>query len=72
MNRGNVIAEMNASSEGIIGYGAEVLDWTKEELKSLVMRTRKLMTINGSLNPRENVGRLYLARKEGRRRACKL
>ena len=48
------------------------MDWTKEELKSLVMRTRKLMTINGSLNPRENVGRLYLARKGGRRRACKL
>ena len=63
---------MNASSVGIIGYGAEVLDCAKEELKSLVMRTRKLMTINESLNPRENVGRLYLARKEGRRRACKL
>ena len=68
MNRGNVTAGMNASSVGIIGYGAEVLDWTKEELKSLVMRTRKLMTINGSLNPRENVGRLYLARRKKRKK----
>ena len=51
----------------IIRYGAGVLDWTKEELKSIDIKTRKLMTMNGSLHPRGNVGRLYLARKEGGR-----
>ena len=51
----------------IIRYGAGVLDWTKEELKSIDIKTRKLMTMNGSLHPKGNVGRLYFARKEGGR-----
>ena len=44
-----------------------MLDWTKGELKSIDIKTRKLMTMNGSLHLRENVARLYLARKEGGR-----
>ena len=64
LNGGNVIAGMNAWAVGIIRYGAGVLDWTKEELKSIDIKTRKLMTMNGSLHPRGNVGRLHLARKE--------
>ena len=67
LNRGNVIAGMNAWAVGIIRYRAGALDWTKEELKSIDIKTRKLMTMNGSLHPRGNVGRLYLARKEGGR-----
>ena len=58
---------MNTWAVGIIRYGAGVLDWTKEELKSIDIKTRKLMAMNGSLHPRGNVGRLYLARKEGGR-----
>ena len=41
------------------------LDWTKEELKSIDIKARKLMTMNGSLHPKGNVGRLYLTGKEG-------
>ena len=67
LNEGNVIAGMNTWTMGIIRYGAGVLGWTKEELKSIDIKTRKLMTMNGSLHPRGNVGRLYLARKEGGR-----
>ena len=51
LNGGNVIAGMNAWAVGIIRYGADI-------------KTRKQMTMNGSLYPRGNVGRLYLARKE--------
>ena len=57
-NGGNVIAGMNAQSVGIIRYGAGVLDQRKEELKSTDIKTRKLMTMNGSLHPTGNVGRL--------------
>ena len=67
LNEGNVIAGMNAWAVGIIRYEAGVLDWTKEELKSIDIKTRKLMTMNGSLHPKGNVGRLYFARKEGGR-----
>ena len=60
LNGGNVIAGMNTWTAGIIRYGAGVLDRTKEEFK-----TRKLMTMNRSLHLRGNLGRLYLAKKEG-------
>ena len=51
------------------GCGVEVgvLDWAKEQLKSIDINTRKLMTMNESLHQRENIGRLYLLRKEGGR-----
>ena len=58
---------MNTWAVVITRYGARVLNWTKEELKSIDIKTRKLMTMNGSLHWRRNVGRLYLARKEGGR-----
>ena len=67
LNSANGIAGMSALAVGIIRYGAVVLDWMKEELKSMGIKTRKLMTMNGSLHLRGNVGRLYLARKEGGR-----
>ena len=59
MNGGNVIAGMNTWIVGIIRYGAGVLDWMKEELKTIDVKTRKSMTINGSLHWRENVDRFY-------------
>ena len=65
LNGGNFIAGMNAWAVSSIRYGTGVLDWTKEELKSIDIKTRKLMTMNGSLHSRGNVGRLYLPRKEG-------
>ena len=58
---------MNAWAVRIIRYGAGVLDCTKEELKSIDIKTRKLTTMNGSLDPGGNVSRLYLARKGGGR-----
>ena len=67
MNWANVIGGMNTWVVGVIRYGAGVLDWMKEELKIIDIKTRKLMTINGSLHPRGNVSRLYLAKKEGER-----
>ena len=63
LNWRNVIAGMNAWAVVIIRYGAGVLDWAKEELKSIDIKTRKLMTINGSLHSRGNESKLYLARK---------
>ena len=44
-----------------------MLDWTKEELKNVNSKTRKLITMSRSLHLRGNVGRQYLEKKEGRR-----
>ena len=67
LNGENVIVGMNPWALGIIRYGAGVLDRTKEELKSIEIKIRKFMTMNGSLQSRGNVGRLHLARNEGGR-----
>ena len=58
---------MNAWTVGIIRCGAGVLDWTKEELKDTDIKTKKLMTLTGSLYLGGNVGRFYLAKKQGER-----
>ena len=47
LNGENVITRMNTWAVGIIKYGAGVLEWTKEELKSIDIKTRKLMTLMG-------------------------
>ena len=41
LNGGNVIAEMSAWAVCIITYGAGVLNWTKGELKTIDIKTRK-------------------------------
>ena len=56
LNGGIVIEAIKAWTVGINRYGVGVLGWTKEELKSINIKTRKLMTMNWSLHPRGNVG----------------
>ena len=46
------------------GCGVGLLHWEKEELKSIDIKTRKLIIMNESLHQRGNIGRLYLVRKE--------
>ena len=58
---------MNAWVAVMIRYGAAVLRLDERRIESINIKTRRLITMNGSLNPRENVGRLYLPRKEGGR-----
>ena len=43
------------------------LKWTREELKQMDKRTRKLMTMQKALHHRDDIDRLYVSRKEGRR-----
>ena len=43
------------------------LKWTRDELKQMDQRTRKLMTMYKALHPRDDVDRLYVSRKEGGR-----
>ena len=58
---------MNAWVAVMIRYGAGVLRLDEKRIESIDIKTRRLMTMNRSLHPRGNVGRLYLPRKEGGR-----
>ena len=41
-----------------------IIDWTKDDIKNLDKRTRKIMTMTGSLHIRSDVDRLYVNRKD--------
>ena len=44
------------------------MKWTREELKQMSQRTRKLMTIHKALNPKDDVDKLYVSRRGGERK----
>ena len=51
----------------LIRYSEPFLKWTRDELKQMDQRTRKVMTMHKALHPRDDVDRLYVSRKEGGR-----
>ena len=70
---------MNTWAEPLIRYSSRVsnegfspsihsfLKRTRDELKQMDQRTRKLMTTHKALNPIDDIDRLYVSRKEGGR-----
>ena len=47
-----------------VRYSGSFLMWTRDELKQMDQRTRKLMMMRKALHPRDDVDRLYVSRKE--------
>ena len=67
LNERNKIAGINTWAVSLLRYGAGVIMWTVEELKSLDRKTRNLLTIHGVFHPRSDIYRLYVPRKRGGR-----
>ena len=63
----NLIKGINTWAVLLVRYSEPFLKWTREELKQMDQRTRKLMTMHKALHPRDDVDRLYVSRKEGGR-----
>ena len=63
----NLIKGINTWAVPLVRYSGPFLKCTREELKQVDQRTRKLMTMHKALHPRDNVDRLYVSRKERRR-----
>ena len=63
----NLIKGMNIWAVPLIRYSGPFLKWTRDELRQMDPRTRKLMTMNKALHPKDDAGRLYVPRKEGGR-----
>ena len=59
------IKGINTWVVSLVIYSRPFLKWIREELKQMNQRTRKLMTMQKALHPRDDVDRLYLSRKEG-------
>ena len=63
----NLMKEINTWAVPLVRYSGPFLKWTRDELKQMDQRTRKLMTMHKALHPKDDVDRLYLSRKEGGR-----
>ena len=59
----NFIKGINTRAVTLVRYSGLFLKWTREELKQMDQRTRKLMTIHKALHPRDDVDRFYASRK---------
>ena len=67
----NLFKGINTWAVPLVRYLGPFLKCTRDELKEIEQRTRKLMTMHKALHPRDNVDWLYVSRKEeGRGLAC--
>ena len=64
LNSRNLIKGINTWVVPLVRYSEPFLEWTRDELKQMDQRTRKLMAMHKALHPREDVDRLYVSRKE--------
>ena len=55
----NLIKGINTWAVPLIRYSGIFFKWTRDELKQIDQRTRKLMTMHKALHPRDDVDRLY-------------
>lgn len=67
LNSGNLIDGINSWAVGVVRYSAGIIAWTKEELREMDRKTRKILSLNRAVHKRSNVNRLYLPRKMGGR-----
>ena len=63
----NKVMAVNTWAVSVMRYGAGILKWNKDELKSLDRRTRTFMTIHGALHPKSDVDKVYLRGEMGER-----
>ena len=67
LNGRNKIMAVNTWAVSVMRYGAGILKWNTDELKSLDRRTRKFMKMHGALHPKSDVDRVYVSREMGGR-----
>ena len=67
LNGGNIVSAINSRAVSLARYGAGIIRWSKDELRVLDRKTRKLLTIYRSLHPQADVDRLYVKREQGGR-----
>ena len=61
------MSAINARAVSLIRYGAGIIYRSKEELRNLDRKTRKLLSVYRSLHPQADVDRLYVKRSQGGR-----
>ena len=67
LNAVNRIAAINSLAIPVITYSMNIINWQINDIKKLVTKTRKFLTMYGIHHPKTDVDRLYLPRNEGGR-----
>ena len=65
LSGGNTIRAINSWAASLERNIAGILKWTKDELKVMDRKTRKIMTMNRMYHPQSDTDRLYIPRMEG-------
>ena len=66
----NLIKGINNWAVSLVRYSGPFLKWTRDELKQMDQRTRKLINMHKTLHLRDDVDRLICIKKRGRNRTC--
>ena len=68
LNCGYLVTGINTWAISLLRYSAAFLDWTGTKLEEIDRRKTNLMTtMHWALNPKSDIVRMYLSRKEGGR-----
>ena len=67
LNASNKTIAHNVFAVPVLTPTTGILDWSKEEVQQLDIKTRKTMAMAGCLHKRSDVERLYTPRKQGGR-----
>ena len=60
LNGKNKTEAINTWEVALLRYRSGVINWTVDELKKMDRRTRKTLTMYGTLYPKSYIDRLYL------------
>ena len=61
----HIVTAIKTLAVAVFRYGAGILQWKESEMKDGNRKSRKTMTMDGALNPKSDVDRLYIKRREG-------
>ena len=64
-NGRNMMRAINTWAVSLLRYTAPFVEWRRDELKEMDTMTRKMITMNRALHPRDSVCQLYLPRRGG-------
>jgi hypothetical protein len=67
LNARNKIIAIGALAVPVLRYSFGIINWRIEEIKQTDRKTRKMLTMYKMHNPKADIDRLYVKRKEGGR-----
>jgi hypothetical protein len=65
LNARNKVTAIGALAVPVLRYSFGIINWRLEEIKQIVKKARKMLTVYKMHYPKADIDRLYVKRKEG-------